>query len=229
MSDKLSDDRSDTLSRGRAHAGFRVGAFPPELPLDAVPSGTKGRILESALVAFAERGFHGTSIRTIADGVGINSATLYSHFASKEQILAALVTIGSQALLTRLEAELELESTSASTSTSVDRLDAIVKATVVAHATYPLLAIVTNSEFYALSEDLAAPALELRASAASLLREILTVGASDGSFTVDLSTTAHVLEGMAQQIPLWMDPSKDRPDELARAYVAIARRIVGAV
>jgi AcrR family transcriptional regulator len=213
----------------KSDSGFRVRGFLPDLPSDAVPGGTKGRILEAALVAFAERGFHGTSIRTIADGVGINSATLYSHFASKEEILADLVTIGSRALLTRLEAELERESTAAATSTTADRLDAVIKATVVAHATYPLLAIVTNSEYYALSGELAGPALDLRSAASKLLRDILADGLADGSFTAsDPLVTARVLEGMAQLIPWSMNPATDRPEDLARAYVEIARRIVGA-
>jgi AcrR family transcriptional regulator len=200
-----------------------VGVFPPALPVDAVPGGTKGRILASALVVFAERGFYGTSIRTIAEGAGINSATLYVHFQSKERILGALVEIGSKALLTRVEKKL------ASASTSVERLDAIVRATVVGHTTFPLLAVVTNNDFYALSAELAAPARAPAAVAAALLRSILAEGAADGTFTLaDPGVTAHVIEGMAQQIPMWVNPATDRLENLGDSYVAIARRIVGA-
>lgn len=214
--------RPDDVTHGTLRTGVRVRVFPPKLPSDAKPGGTKGRILESALVAFAERGFHGTSIRTIAEGVGINSATLYSHFASKELILAALVTIGSTALLARVKEEV------AAATTSGAQLDAIMRATVVAHSTFPLLAIVTNSEFYALSAELAGPALAPTAEAASLLRMVIAEGIEDGSFTLaHPSTTAHVLEGMAQQIPMWMNPAADDPELLATEYVMIARRIVG--
>ena len=214
--------RHNNGSGDGARLGVRVGTFPPDLPADTVPNGTKGRILSSALVAFAERGFHGTSIRTIADGVGINSATLYSHFSSKEQILAALVEIGSTALLARVQSELT------PTSTSVERLDGIVRATVVAHSTFPLLAIVTNNEFYALSAELAAPSRTSTTEAAALLRDVIREGVSDGSFTLaDPAVVAHVIEGMAQQIPMWMDPGTDQPEQLAEAYVVIVHRIVG--
>lgn len=215
--------RPDDVTPGTLRSGARVRVFPPTLPADAKPGGTRGRILESALVAFAERGFHGTSIRAIAEGVGINSATLYSHFASKAEILAALVAIGSTTLLARVKDGL------AQAATSGERLDAIMRATAVAHATYPLLAIVTNSEFYALPADLAGTSRAPTTEAASLLRWVIAEGTADGSFTLaDPPMTAHVLEGMAQQIPMWMDPVGDDPESLAIAAVAIARRIVGA-
>jgi len=204
-------------------AGSRLGTFPPDLPSDAVPAGTKGKILASALVAFAGRGFHGTSIRTIADGCGINSATLYSHFPSKEHILAALVEIGSRALLARLQAHRE------PAASSRDRLDAIVRAAVLAHAEYPLLAVVTNSESHALSPELRGPAQAPTVEAAGMLRDILAAGIADGSFTItDPQVTAHTLEGMAQHIPHWLNPQSDAPEHLAAEYVLLARRIVGA-
>ena len=203
------------------HANSRLGLFPPDLPANAAPTGTKGRILASALAAFAERGFHGTSIRTIADGAAINSATLYSHFPSKEHILGELVAIGSRELLARLRASL------AGAESSADRLDVLIGATVVAHATFPLLAVVTNREFSALSLDRAEPAIAPTREAAGLLRETLESGMADGSFSVSSpEVTAHVLEGMAQQIPHWITPLDD-PATLADQYIALSRRIVG--
>jgi AcrR family transcriptional regulator len=205
------------------HGGQRLRAFPPNLPENAVPDGTKGRILRAALVAFGERGFHGTSIRMIADGAGINSATLYSHFGAKEQILEALVSIGARELLTRLDASL------AAAHSGLDQLDALVRATVLVHARYPLLAVVTNSEFHVLSDAFAAPVLVPFARAAALLREALSQGSADGVFTItDPAITARTIEGMAQQIPHWIDPAVHDPERLANEYVHLARRLVGA-
>ena len=53
---------------------------------------TRLRILKTASALFAERGFAGTSIRDISDELGLTKAALYYHFASKEEILAELVT-----------------------------------------------------------------------------------------------------------------------------------------
>lgn len=196
-------------------------ALPPSLPERSIPSGTKGRILTSALVALAAQGFYGTSIRTIAEGTGVNSATLYSHFPSKQHILAELVSIGSHELLTRINAALDqAESPTA-------RLDAIIRATVIAHAEHPLLAIVTNREMAVLVPELVGAATAPTLEAARLLREILTQGVEEGVFDIpDLRITAQALEGMAQQVPHRLDPDVDEPEHTAEEYVRMARRMV---
>lgn len=198
-----------------------VRGFPADLPPASVPVGTKGRILTAALVAFSEHGFAGASIRLIAAGAGINSATLYSHFPSKETILAELISIGSHELAKRIAAAL------ADAVSPEERLDAIIGATVRAHAGYPLLAIVTNTEVVALGPDLARPATAPTVESAGLLRQILTDGITAQVFDVpDPDTTAHILEGMAQQIPQWIDPHNNDPDHLVHEYTRAARRIV---
>ena len=52
---------------------------------------TKLKILEAALDLFSVWGYEATSISQIADAVGIRKASLYSHYASKQDILDALV------------------------------------------------------------------------------------------------------------------------------------------
>lgn len=52
---------------------------------------TKQEILEASLELFSVQGFEATSISQIADAVGIRKASLYSHFASKQAILDAIV------------------------------------------------------------------------------------------------------------------------------------------
>jgi AcrR family transcriptional regulator len=62
-----------------------------DAPADARRTDTHERILDVALRLFAERGFAGTSIRDIADELGVTKAALYYHFASKDAIFAELV------------------------------------------------------------------------------------------------------------------------------------------
>lgn len=52
---------------------------------------TRQDILDASLVLFAEQGYDKTSLREIAEQVGVTKAALYYHFPSKEQILAALL------------------------------------------------------------------------------------------------------------------------------------------
>lgn len=52
---------------------------------------TKERIIEEALTLFAEKGYQGTSVKNIADAVGIKDSSLYKHFKSKKQIFDTIV------------------------------------------------------------------------------------------------------------------------------------------
>lgn len=51
---------------------------------------TKDRILQTALVLFARNGFEGARMEKLAAEVGINKASLYFHFKSKEELFRAL-------------------------------------------------------------------------------------------------------------------------------------------
>jgi AcrR family transcriptional regulator len=43
--------------------------------------------LDAAVNAFAEKGFHGTTTRDIADAIGRSPAAIYVHHRSKEELL----------------------------------------------------------------------------------------------------------------------------------------------
>jgi AcrR family transcriptional regulator len=51
---------------------------------------TRERILDVALELFAAQGYDGTSLRQIAEQLGVTKAALYYHFESKEDIIRAL-------------------------------------------------------------------------------------------------------------------------------------------
>lgn len=48
---------------------------------------TKKRIFEAAIDLFAQKGFNATSMREIAENVGIKKASMYSHYKSKDEII----------------------------------------------------------------------------------------------------------------------------------------------
>lgn len=52
---------------------------------------TRRRILDEALNLFSTEGYESTSVSQIAQAVGIRKSSLYSHFASKREILDALI------------------------------------------------------------------------------------------------------------------------------------------
>jgi len=52
---------------------------------------TRAQILDASLRLFSEHGFARTTVRAIARDVGITNAAIYYHFASKQELLEALL------------------------------------------------------------------------------------------------------------------------------------------
>ncbi|WP_283138041.1 TetR/AcrR family transcriptional regulator [Rhizohabitans arisaemae] len=57
----------------------------------AQPSGTKARIQEVARELFVSQGVRRTSLREIADRLGITKPALYYHFASRDDLVRSIV------------------------------------------------------------------------------------------------------------------------------------------
>src|SRR5438270_10132887 len=53
--------------------------------------GTRSRIQEVALELFTEQGYEATSLREIAERLGVTKAALYYHFKTKEDIVASFM------------------------------------------------------------------------------------------------------------------------------------------
>ncbi len=60
------------------------------------------RILDAAEVVFARRGLAGTRVREIAAAAGVNGATLYNYYPSKDALYEAVLERGIQPLSTML-------------------------------------------------------------------------------------------------------------------------------
>ena len=71
----------------------------PELQQERRQPRSKGevtaqRILNAAEELFAERGFAGTTLRDVAEQVGIQNPSLYNHYKSKESLYSAVLERG---------------------------------------------------------------------------------------------------------------------------------------
>lgn len=58
--------------------------------MDRRRTNTRERIQEVALALFAEQGYENTSLREIAESLGVTKAALYYHFKTKEEILGSV-------------------------------------------------------------------------------------------------------------------------------------------
>ena len=57
----------------------------------------RSQLTREAARLFAEKGYHGTSIGDLAEALGVQKASLYHHFASKQELLYATMREGAEA------------------------------------------------------------------------------------------------------------------------------------
>ncbi|MDQ2683814.1 MAG: TetR/AcrR family transcriptional regulator [Chloroflexota bacterium] len=62
-----------------------------DMPESTEPRSGRQRILERARDLFLERGFQDVSMREIADAAGLRKASIYHHFADKEELFTAII------------------------------------------------------------------------------------------------------------------------------------------
>ncbi len=84
-------------------------------------SDTRQRIQEVALELFIDRGYEATSLREIAERLGVTKAALYYHFKSKEDIVASLLADRTEAIAEILEWGRSLPRTDASRVQIIER------------------------------------------------------------------------------------------------------------
>jgi AcrR family transcriptional regulator len=87
-------------------------------------------ILDAALAAFSQSGYHSASIDDIAREAGVSKALIYEHFASKQELYADLIARNARELTQRIGAALvgvELESGAARLAIGLDAFFAFVE------------------------------------------------------------------------------------------------------
>ncbi len=93
----------DQLKQALKHVRDRAELHPTYLRLKEWQRLEREQlILQAADRLFLEKGYHDTSIDDIAAQVGISKGTVYLHFASKEDLVAALFDRGIHAMLETL-------------------------------------------------------------------------------------------------------------------------------
>ncbi|MGQ0464996.1 MAG: TetR/AcrR family transcriptional regulator [Sporichthyaceae bacterium] len=188
--------------------------YPPlELPIT----------LAGALDAFKEQGYHGTSVRDIANRIGLTVPALYYHHGSKEGTLVALLSGSVQHLYGRVRLAV-----ADAGPDPVDQFGNFVECIVLFMTERSALAGL-DAEIRALSTPNRRAYAKVRKQIEDTLRDIVESGVAAGEFTVaHVDDTVRALLGMLQAIALWYDPSGPlTPTEIAERYKDICLQAVG--
>jgi AcrR family transcriptional regulator len=159
-------------------------------------------VVRAAGRLFAERGYHGTSMRDLGRELGLNGSSIYSHVESKESLLVDVVMNGAQ-LFDRVAAE-----AAATAGSSTTRLAALVGGHVDVVLDHQDTARTFLNEARSLDDEHRTRVVEARDRYEQSLRDILRSGAESGDFRSDLDirmATIYILS-ILNAIDRWYRP-----------------------
>ena len=187
---------------------------PPELPAP----------LAAALEAFAEHGYHGTTVREIASRAGLSVPGLYHHYPSKQSLLQGLSELTMSELLDRSAAAL-----AEAGDDPLARFEALVESLLRFHMYRREQAFVGSTEIRSMDADYRAVYVGHRDAQQRLVDEAVEDGVAAGVFTTPYpKDAARALTTMCVGVSTWYRPGGPLgPDELIARNLEFARELVG--
>ncbi len=180
--------------------------------------------LAAALAAFAEHGYHGTSVRDIAARAGLSVPGLYHHYPSKQSLLQGLLGLTMTDLLGRSRAALEQAG-----ARPVERFDAVVESLLRFHMYRREQAFVGSTEIRSLEPEYRLEYISYRDEQQHMVDALVQDGVDSGDFRCPHPIDAgRAVTTMCVGVSTWYRPTgRLGPDELVSRYLLIARQMVG--
>ncbi len=188
-------------------------------------------LVEAAVANFTALGYHGTSMRDIARTAGVTVASIYHHFASKQEILQHVMVGTITDVLAVTRRAVETADSEAGTPGGADptrRLDALVDAWIVFHTTRQAEALIGASELRSLDGDGRAVVVGHRDEQEALFRDVIEDGVQRGVFTTRYPREAsRAIIEMGYSVSSWYRPGGElSPEEMSVRYRELARGTV---
>jgi len=170
----------------------------------------KELILSEAAMLFKEKGFGGTSMRDLAEKVGMEAASMYNHIKSKDEILELICFKIANQYISQLQ---EIENTN---QTFQEKLNAIIGLHVQLIIEDAASVSVANNDWKYLSNDKKEQYKETRKSYEKSFANIIEQGMQNGEFKkMNVSVALFTMLSSLRWIELWYKPSREiTPQEL---------------
>jgi AcrR family transcriptional regulator len=184
---------------------------------------SRATVIDTACELFAERGYRGTSMKDLAETLGVRASSLYNHVTSKQDMLFAIMD---KAMDRALDAQEEA-------LTGVDdvseQLRAATESLVLDFLRNPAEVTVCNTEVRSLDVANRAAIVAKRDRYADRVRAIIADGCQAGRFqTENPQLAAFAVLEMGNGAKSWFRPTGRYPDTyVAREYGEFALRVVG--
>jgi AcrR family transcriptional regulator len=185
---------------------------------------TRAAVRESALHLFAGRGYQLTTMVDIGAALGIRGPSLYKHVASKQELLAEIMTETMTTLIARQQAAVNAGGPPAV------QLRRAIEAHVRYHATHREHALVGNREIESLEEPTRTQVVDLRSTYEHGLRAIIEQGCAAGAFsTANPRLVSFAILDMGMGLANWYRADGEYDvDTIAYVYANLAAQMVGA-
>ncbi|WP_299056675.1 TetR family transcriptional regulator [uncultured Nocardioides sp.] len=181
-----------------------------------------GPALGGALSSFLEFGYHGATMRTIAERAGLSVPGLYHHHASKQELLVAILDLTMTDLVARML------SARAEGAEPVTRFALLVECLALFHTHRRDLGFVGYSEMRSLEPAAHARVAGVRRDVQRLVDVEVEAAVDLGAFATDRPhEAARAVVTMTTAMPQWFSP--DGPasaEEVAAQYVRFALDLV---
>lgn len=182
-------------------------------------------VLRAALTCIVRKGYHGCSIREIAEEAGLSVAALYHYYPGKQAMLVALFELTMTDLMRRCTAardEFEPESPQL-------RFSRLIESLTLYHSHRKDLSFLGWSEMRSLEGENHATIAAKRVALQRMVDAELAAGVRLGFFTTTRPQEAsRALVTMCIAVAQWFNPDGNvRPEEIAASYVQFALDMVG--
>jgi AcrR family transcriptional regulator len=170
------------------------------------------QIQAAALEAFYRKGYHGTSLREIADAVGIKVPSLYNYISSKQQLLFDLMSQVMQDLMLKT-----VDAVRRAGPSPNDQLQAVIRAFILYNIGHPHEAAVSDAELRALNRGNLKSIIKLRDEFDAIFSDIILRGIDNGTFAAgDVPMIKSSILTVCARIYVWYRPAGlHAPDEVA--------------
>ncbi len=158
-------------------------------------------ILDAAVQLFAEYGYHAAPLRDIARIAGIQAASIYHHYPSKQALLVEIMETYMQLLNNSTERIIH------EYTDPLQQLHEVIANHIRMHTTYKAEFFILDTEIRSLERESRPSILSLRHKYETLLQEILHEGMERGIFRrCDVKVTSYAIITMCTQVAAWFRP-----------------------
>ncbi|MEQ3552662.1 TetR family transcriptional regulator [Pseudonocardia nematodicida] len=209
--------RADTIARVLAGIGPNWRAYQP-LHLDPV--------LRAALAVFAERGYHGCSMRDIAAAADMSVPGLYHHYPSKQEMLVVLLDVAGAESFRR--AELARDAGPGDTEPATARFCRLVESLALYNTHRLDFARVGVAERRSLAPENRERLTQVRRRIQSLLETEIRAGVATGEFaTAAPGDAARAVAMLCTGLSNWFRPGGPiAAEDVAHTYTGFALGLV---